>query len=415
METMFSTLEFFSPLSLTFALLGCAVLGIAALIFRFEGAPLSYPIVLLLGSLIAFAGLSHLPRPSPLVHKAFAVHLTELGVILSLMGVGLKIDRVPGLFRWEVVWRLLGVSMLLTIAATAFLSWWVLGLHPAAAVLLGVVLSPTDPVLAADVQVGEPDDEEDHEVRFALTAEAGMNDALAFPFTYFALRLAGDYGNSSDWFVHWLLIDVGYRLTVGICIGILLGMLLARILLRLPMQTDRQRMRTGVGALAATFLIYGSAEILEGYGFLAVIVGALVIRHQKQADQAHRSLHIFAEQCEQLLMAAAIFCLGGALAGGILAPLTWEAVVVCVAFVLIVRPFAGMIGLIGCKRVTLSERCIISFFGVRGIGSFFYLAYALHHANFSNEDYLWAVTSLVVVISIFVHGILAAPVVKRYL
>ena len=144
----------------------------------------------------------------PVAHGEAVTRISEFTVLVSLMGVGLAIDR-PLSFRdrgswrsWSPTWRLLGVAMPLCIGGVALLAWGPFGVAAPAALLLGAALAPTDPVLASDVQVGgpneaqpEPDaeaaevDEED-EVRFALTSEAGLNDSLAFPFVHAAILLA---------------------------------------------------------------------------------------------------------------------------------------------------------------------------------------------------------------------------------
>ena len=106
------------------------------------------------------------------------------------MGAGLKLDRPVSWRGWESSWRLLGIAMPLTIAGIAFLGWTILGLGIGAALLLGAVLAPTDPVLASDIQVGPPQSGKEDEVRFALTSEAGLNDGAAFPFVYLAIAIA---------------------------------------------------------------------------------------------------------------------------------------------------------------------------------------------------------------------------------
>jgi NhaP-type Na+/H+ or K+/H+ antiporter len=157
-----------------------------------------------------------------------------------------------------------------TIAAVALLGWWWAGLVPAAALLLGAALAPTDPVLASDVQVGEPTDEEDSEdeVRFALTSEAGLNDGLAFPFVNAAIAMALDAGGG--WFGEWLARDVLYKCAAGILGGLLVGKMLGRLFFRAKRHSLRlSRHSEGFLALAATFLAYGLVELAGGYGFLA--------------------------------------------------------------------------------------------------------------------------------------------------
>jgi len=178
-------------------------------------------------------------------------------------------------------------------------------------------------------------------------------------------------------------------------------------------RTKREPMvsRSGDGllALAITLTVYGAAELCHTYGFLAVFVAALVVR-QKEADHDfHGVLDTFAQQCEKLLMAVMLLLLGGALASGILSDLTWPAVGFALVFVLVVRPVAGWIGLIGAP-LSRRDRWAIAVFGVRGIGSLYYLAFAVNHAEFRDAGELWAVVCLVVVLSILLHGLTASGV-----
>ena len=416
-----STLKILGSHDLMVVLVGLGVLALAVLLHSFRNRPFSFPIVALALGYVAFSLPLGLTPPDPQQHGAVAVHLTELGVIISLMGVGLKIDRLPSWRTWSSTWRLLAIGMPLTIAGVAVFGWWMLGLTPAAAILLGAVLSPTDPVLASDVQVGEPgeSDEEDidprqkeDELRFTLTSEAGLNDSLAFPFTYLALLMLSEGAAPSNWAGQWLLIDVVYKIAMGTGVGIALGWLLSIALLRLPIDTEPQRMKAGVGALAGTLLLYGVTEVVGGYGFLAVFIGAMTIKHGEKTHQTHKSLHTFAEQSEQLLMTVILIALGGAIAGGLLAPLTWEAALLGVLLVFILRPLAGLVGLLGTSRLSFRDRLIASFFGIRGIGCLYYLAYALQNGPFLQAELLWATCAFTVVLSVFTHGITAAPVMQ---
>ena len=122
--------------------------------------PLSMPAVVLAAGVVAFAALPQLPSPDPIEHGAVALHLTEVCVIISLMGAGLALNRPPGVRRWGTTWRLLGVTMPLTMLGVGLVGWWVLGVGAAAAVLLAASLAPTDPVLATEVQVSEPVDDQ---------------------------------------------------------------------------------------------------------------------------------------------------------------------------------------------------------------------------------------------------------------
>lgn len=187
---------------------------VAALLPRLlRRAPVSMPIVFVAAGVGAFALFPDLPDPDPLQHPEFALHLTELCVIVSLMGAGLAINRRFQWRTWSSTWRLLAITMPLSIVAVALLGWWGLGLGAASAVLLAAALAPTDPVLASEVQVSEPltddnddaDADDDDEARFAITSEAGLNDGLAFPFTYAAIAISLVGFAPSGWLGEWLL------------------------------------------------------------------------------------------------------------------------------------------------------------------------------------------------------------------
>ncbi|KQV83536.1 cation:proton antiporter [Rhizobium sp. Root1220] len=208
----------------TLTILGFVVLLTAWLPMMFRRLPLSLPIACLaIGALLALSPFPLLPRFNPLENRAFTERMTEVVVIVALMGAGLKLDRRIGWRRWGTTWRLLGIAMPLTIAALALLGHWILGLGVASALLLGASLAPTDPVLASDVQVGPPQSGEEDEVRFALTSEAGLNDGLSFPFVHLAIALTLATSEGSEVLRHWALIDVGWRLFAGVVMGWALG------------------------------------------------------------------------------------------------------------------------------------------------------------------------------------------------
>jgi len=180
----------------------------------------------------------------------------------------------------------------------------------------------------------------------------------------------------------------------------------------LPDQARIADTREGLAALGITLVSYGVTELVHGYGFLAVFVAAVTLRHTERSHEYNEALHSFSEQIEKLLMMFVLVLFGGAIAGGLLKALTWEAVVASLAFLFLVRPVTGMIGLAG-TGLPLSERAVIGFFGIRGIGSFYYLAYAVNHTSIAEKEMLWAVTGLVVAGSIVVHGTTVTPVMNR--
>jgi NhaP-type Na+/H+ or K+/H+ antiporter len=385
--------------------------------------PLSMPMVFLGLGMVSFALLPGLPAPDPLHNGEAVERVSELCVIVALFGAGLALDRPVGRRRWASTWRLLSVGMLLTTLGVAVLGWWWLGLGVASAVLLAGVLAPTDPVLASDVQVGEPtaveppDDAED-EPRFALTSEAGLNDGLAFPAVALAVSMALHGTAPAQWAAHWLLVDVGWRIAAGVVVGVAVGWLLGRLFFH------EQLLFAGVGrplademegfvALAGVFIAYGVAEMIHGYGFVAVFVCACAVRASERSHGYHAVMHSFTDQVERLLTAGILLLLGGAIARGLLSGLGMAEVLLAAAVLLVVRPVAGWLSLLG-SRVGPRDRWVIAFFGVRGIGSVYYLAYALNSAPFDDDGQrLWAVTGLVILASVFLHGATATPIMRR--
>lgn len=387
----------------------------------------SAPMVLLgVGMLI---GLTPLPDGLPLdpqENRATIEHVTELAVLVALMGVGLAIDRPLELRnwrswgRWRATWLLLGVSMPLTIAAVALLGWWA-GLAPAAAVLLGAALAPTDPVLASDVQVagpqtGDHEVDEDDEVRFTLTSEAGLNDGLAFPFVYAAILMATE-GAASGWVLEWVSWYLVGKVLLGIVAGIVVGRLLAYAAFRSASDSLRVAERgESLMALAALVSAYGVAEVVGGYGFLAVFTCAMTFRSAERSHDYHAAMHQVAERLERLLTLFVLLVLGIALTRGLLESLDWRGAGIAVALVVLVRPLAGYAGLLFAgdrTGIDRGERWAIAFFGVRGIGSIYYLSYAAGHADVLAADWLWSTVSFTIVLSVFLHGALATPVMQR--
>ncbi|MER5334738.1 cation:proton antiporter [Micromonospora sp. NPDC002717] len=401
------------PVDVAFAVVGLGALLAGVLPRVLERRPLSMPIAFLGLGMLAFVLPTGLPNPDPLAYPEIATHLTEIGVIVALMGAGLKIDRPLSWARWSSTWRLLAIAMPVCIAAVALLGWWWAGLVPAAALLLGAALAPTDPVLAADVQVGEPTDVEDSEdeVRFALTSEAGLNDGLAFPFVYAAIAIATAGLAPADWLGRWLAVDVLWKIVAGVAGGWLIGWLLGKLFFRAPSELRLARHAEGFLALAATFLAYGLVEVVGGYGFLAVFVAARAIRAAERTHEFHSVLHAFAEQIERLLTVMLLLLFGGAVVGGLLAPLTWPAAAVGLALVFVVRPLVGRLSLLGAPGRP-AEHWVIALFGIRGVGSLFYLAYATAKTDFAQADLIWATVGLVVIVSVVVHGVAATPVMQ---
>nr|WP_294692031.1 cation:proton antiporter [uncultured Friedmanniella sp.] len=395
-----------------FTALGLAAFA-AALLPRLLGrVPISMPMVFLGLGILVFAVVPDLPTPDPIAHPTFTTHLTEVCVVISLMGAGLALDRPVGWQRWRSTWRLIGLTMVASIGVMTLIAGTWLGFGLATALLLAAVLAPTDPVLASEVQVAEPAEEADapaeDEARFALTSEAGLNDGLAFPFTYAAVALsAAGLGWAS--FGHWLGVDLAWRLLAGVAIGLAAGWLLGKMFFSAPLQPLRLADHAeGFVALAATFLAYGLAELVHGYGFVAVFVCACTIRAAERSHGYHRVLHSYVEQLERLLTVLILVLLGGALARGLLSALQPRDIVVVVVLLLVIRPALGWLGMLGTGTGP-RERAAIAFFGVRGIGSLFYISWALSHGQFEQPERLWAIVALTVAASVLLHGVTATP------
>jgi NhaP-type Na+/H+ or K+/H+ antiporter len=392
-------------------IIGIASLGMAWMPSLTEKTKISYAIIYVLLGMLVYSVFPALPAANPLEHNEFALRLTEMVVIVSIMGTGLKIDEPFSLKTWLVPFRLVTITMLLSIAAVAFIAWYFLNLNPATAILLGAVLAPTDPVLASDVQVGPPLDDDKDNTRFTLTAEAGMNDGMAFPFTWLAISLASMSGTMQESLLSWAWMDVLYRIAAALLIGYAVGRLLAYLVIFLPERENFVVIRDGFVGIAITLAVYGITEMLHGYGFIAVFVTAITLRNAEMGHKYHKKLHGFTDQIEKILVAIVLILFGGAIVSGILKPLTVPWAIFGVVFLLIIRPLTALVSMIGIPYHT-KEKLAISFFGIRGIGSFFYLAFALTEVKSFNGSDLWAVTSFIVLASIFIHGISATTVIE---
>jgi len=396
------------------ALFGLVILLTAWLPMVLKEFPLSLPIICIaFGTLFVWTPLSTIVGSNPLDSRYITEKVTEFVVIISLMGAGLKIDRPLSWQNWMTTWRLLAISMPLTIIAIALLGWSFLGLGLASALLLGSALAPTDPVLASDIQVGPPQSGEEGEVRFSLTSEAGLNDGLSFPFVHLAIAFALASQTGEPWFRDWLLVDVFWRLAAGVGLGWLAGKVLGILTFHLPRRAKLARTGDGFVVLGITCLSYGLVEMAHGYGFVGVFVTALTLRAAERESGYHANLHDFAEQIERLLMMVVLVCFGAAIAeGSVFRAFDWRVGAVALLIIFLVRPLAGWLGLVG-SQIPGKEKAVIAVFGIRGLGSFYYVAYATGHAAFNKPDVLWVTVSLVVLISVILHGIAVTPVMQH--
>lgn len=372
--------------------------------------PLSLPIVcLIIGGLIYTVPYMDMD-PHPNSHPYATERLTEFVVIIALMSAGLKIDRRFTFMGWGITWRLLLITMPLSILAIFSIGVGFLGLSLVGALLLAASLSPTDPVLASDIQVGGPQEGGEDTVRFALTSEAGLNDGFAFPFVHLAIVLSVAAQDGEGWFIKWLTLHVFWETIAGIGCGWVVGKVFGWVTFKMPGDT-LAKTGDGLVAIAATFVSYGVSEILQCYGFFAVFVSALTLRNSHRDHDFQRDMHDITEQIERIAMMLLLLAFGGAITVGLLKEVGWSEVASALLILFVVRPVAGLLGLLGA-RPSNGEKLTIAFFGIRGVGSFYYLAYGINHGHFPDGERLWAILALVVFFSILMHGLTVTPVMR---
>ncbi|WP_394211706.1 cation:proton antiporter [Psychrobacter piscatorii] len=343
--------------------------------------------------------------------------LTEIVILVSLVGAGIKIDTEFSWRLWRPTVRLLLITMPIGIFAMAGLGYYAFGLSLGAAILLGAVLAPTDPVLASSIQVGPPNTGREDTPRFTLTSEAGLNDGLAFPFVYLAIKIAEAFSEgkafTSEMLWSWFTHDVLWKIGAGVLVGVLVGKAMAKVVF--SKHTRETTISQGYVVIALTLVAYGVAEYVHSYGFIAVFVAAFAFRRSECEHTYHQKLHDFAEQSEGLLMSLVLVIFGMFLGQGLQSgvELTWRVYVVSFTFLLLIRPIGGFIALSGL-HLPRAEKYAISALGIRGIGTLYYLSYALNTGFFAEDDALklWIVCSIVILTSIFIHGLSATRLLK---
>ena len=376
-------------------------------------------------------------------HTLLLERLTEVVVLISLFTAGLKLS--PGLSdrTWLLPLRLAVTSMVITVLAIAAAGYFLLGLPLGAAVLLGGILAPTDPVLASDVQVHEPGDRD--KLRFALTGEGGLNDGTAFPFVMLGLGLLGLH-EIGEFGWRWFAVDVAWATVAGLGVGSLLGAAVGRLVLYL-----RREHKEAVGlddflALGLIGLSYGAALLLHAYGFLAVFAAGVALRRLEQSqsrtsDKTAKAVQEAAADPDRTAAAAAAVHPQHAPAylahavlgfnqqierigevtvviaiGALLWAVQWKDAVwwFVPLLLLVIRPASVALGLAG-SRSSNNQRWLIGWFGIRGIGSLYYLTFAINHGLApEGASVLTALTLSVVVASIVLHGISVTPMMATY-
>ncbi len=418
--------------TLSFIVIGVLLIGMTMGSSFIARLPLSAAMLyLVVGVGIGPDGLGLLTL-DPLVDAGLLERLTEIAVLISLFTAGMKLEMPLRDRRWRIPVQLASVSMLLTVAAITALGVWVMGLSLGASVLLGAILAPTDPVLASDVQVSDPGDRD--RLRFGLTGEGGLNDGTAFPLVMLGLGLLSlhDLG-AGGW--RWWAIDVVWAVTGGLAIGYLLGALVGRAILYLRTHHSEALGSDEFIALGLIALTYGVAVLCHTYGFLAVFAAGLALSRintpaplagsdvsgQATAEAALKSVQApvhmmqavqgFNGQLERFAEVGIVLAVGALLA---VVEFRSEVLWFIPVLFLVIRPLAVYVGLLG-TAVAAPQRRLIAWFGIRGIGSIYYLMYAItHELEPALAKRLLSITLAVVVASVIAHGISVTPLMRRY-
>ena len=419
-------------------IVGLLLIGIALTGSLVSRIPLSAAMLYVLGGILLGPAAMGLIHVDPIDDAAVLERVAEIAVVISLFTAGLKL-RVPFRDRhWRLSVRLAFVSMTISVVLVAIAGVVGLGLSLGAAVLLGAILAPTDPVLASDVQVRTPGDRD--RLRFSLTSEAGLNDGTAFPFVMLGLGLLGLHEvGDTGW--RWLTLDVVWAILGGLAIGAVLGALIGRLVIYL-----RQTHREAVGlddflALGLIAVSYGGALLAHSYGFLAVFAAGLAVRqiemtssasadapenvrHAGAAEAAEMATHpemapahmteavlAFNEQIDRIGALGMVLLVGSMLSP---AYVTRDVIWFVPLLLLVIRPASVWVGLFR-SHTDRRQRHIISWFGVRGIGSLYYLMFAIEHGLEPQQaERFVALTLSIIAVSVVVHGVSVTPMMTRY-
>lgn len=420
-------------------LIGALLIGVTLSGTLLKRLPVSTAMLyLLVGCALGPLGLA-LMAPNPYQYAAVLERVTEVALLISLFSVGLKLGLSLSHPAWHLPLRLALGSMLLTVGGIAAVAYYALNLPLGAAILLGGILAPTDPVLAGDVQVSEPADR-DH-LRFSLSGEGGLNDAAAYPFVMLGLGLLGLHElGTGGW--RWLVLDVGWAMAGGVLIGSALGALIGRWVVRLRIHHQEALGLDEFLSLGLVALAYGAAQLVHASGFLAVFAAGMALQRVQsnphasavprvgpaglQDQQAHNAIAShpklasaymmqavrgFNNQLERVVELAIVLMIGALL---YYAPFQRDMLWFLPLLFLLLRPLAVWVGLLGAP-VTASQRLLISWFGIRGIGSVYYMVFAINHGlPAALAEPIVSTTLATVAVSIVLHGISVTPLMQRY-
>lgn len=423
-----------------FLLVGGLLLAMGLTTALIKRLPITPAIVYLAVGVIIGPSVFNVFHFNPLKDSALLEALTEVVVLISLFSAGVKMPVPFKLAQWRAPIMLASVSMIASVALVAAFACWVMGLPIGLGVLLGAILAPTDPVLATEVQSRHPGDRD--RLRFTLTAEAGMNDGSAFPFVMLGLGLLGLH-NLGDYGLHWFLVDVVWATAAALAIGIASGAGLAWASAQLRRAHPHHELLDDFLGLGLIGVVYALCVFAAAWGFLAVFFAAVALRQTELRLQTRAQKHaaanlapnaapdapqesnaspapfatvsggalIFKEHLERLSEVVLILLLGGTL---FLNSWSWPVVGMAAFLFFVARPLSVAIGLMA-SRVPWRKRAMVGWFGVRGIGSLYYLMYAIQHGLPTPMAMtLIQFTLIAVTLSIIVHGVTVKPLMNRF-
>ena len=437
-------------------ILWMAVLGTVLLILALTSSYLRWlPVTTSAVCLLLGVGIG--PLGADLLHMdlknsaRWMEHLTEVAVLFSLFVSGLKL-RLPLKHRtWRIAFGMAGPVMLLTILGICLVLHYLFALTWGVSLLVGAILAPTDPVLAGLVQVNNAQDYD--ALRFGLSGEAGLNDGTAFPFVILGLLFMQHGGFSGDWVGGWVFKNLLWGVPAGLLIGYWMGRGIGRVALWLRItNSDSTLSPNDYLTLALIALAYVTAEAVGGYGFLSVFAAGLGLRQAEfrstgnsQIPSEHLALpvvgHLEVEPERALkgdvsalqdTQIAAGVMMGDMLSFGSLVERSmevflvtllgivlishwdWRALGVAALLFCVIRP-ASVFAIPWGSLVDRQQRSLIGWFGIRGIGSIYYLFYALNHGlGGTSSEVAVNLTVSVIALSIVVHGLSTQPMLAWY-
>ncbi|MBD2439308.1 sodium:proton antiporter [Nostoc sp. FACHB-110] len=383
--------------------------------------PLSFALIyLLVGIFLGPYGLGLIKlRQAELFNAELLERITEFVVIVSVFSCGLKIIRPLNFRVWDITARLIGFLMPISIFGLAIVGNLLLKMGWGEAILLGAILAPTDPVLASEVQLTDTNDRD--ELRFGLTSEGGLNDALAFPFVYFGINAIKDH-NWHNWLKEWVAVDLIWAIAAGIVMGIIVPKTVVWLDQKIQKRRSAEKLMEDFIAVSIILLTYTLTEFVNGYGFLAVFVAGLVVQRSYRNREKPLEQLEFIEQLEKLMEVGTILLLGSILLFQPMLDYAIQSLVVIVFLFLVIRPLGAWLSTIGQRHINSHRRnlhpgtrWLFGWFGIRGVGSLYYLAYAFGNGLKGElaEQIAW-ITYTTIVVSVVVHGISTTPLMAWY-